>query len=162
MPVALLNYLDRQMLASMQGSVMDSIPSLGLAENREELWGFMLGQFKWVYAAFSLVGGYLADRFSRRLTIAASLFVWSAVTWWTGQVETYDQLLRARSLMGISEAFYIPAALALVRRVEVRVGAATPLRAPSASAALPEPVHSPSPTPPGPSTGPKERGHSRS
>jgi MFS family permease len=114
MPVALLNYLDRQMLASMQGSVMDSIPSLGLAENREELWGFMLGQFKWVYAAFSLVGGYLADRFSRRLTIAASLFVWSAVTWWTGQVETYDQLLRARSLMGISEAFYIPAALALV------------------------------------------------
>jgi MFS family permease len=42
------------------------------------------------------------------------LFVWSAVTWWTGQVTTYDQLLWARSLMGISEAFYIPAALALI------------------------------------------------
>lgn len=114
MPVALLNYLDRQMLASMQTSVMESIPSLGQAENREELWGFMLGQFKWVYAGFSLVGGYLADRFSRRLTICASLFVWSAVTWWTGQVTTYDELLRSRSLMGISEAFYIPAALALI------------------------------------------------
>lgn len=114
MPVALLNYLDRQMLAAMQSSVMDSIPSLGQAENREELWGFMLGQFKWVYAGFSLIGGYLADRFSRRLTICSSLFVWSAVTWWTGQVTTYNELLWARSLMGISEAFYIPAALALI------------------------------------------------
>lgn len=114
MPVALLNYLDRQMLASMQSSVMESIPSLGQAENREELWGFMLGQFKWVYAVFSLVGGYIADRFSRRLTICGSLFVWSLVTWWTGHVETYDELLWARSLMGISEAFYIPAALALI------------------------------------------------
>ena len=114
MPVALLNYLDRQMLASMQSSVMDSIPSLGQAENKEELWGLMLGQFKWVYAAFSLVGGYIADRFSRRFTICGSLFVWSAVTWWTGQVSTYQELLWARSLMGVSEAFYIPAALALI------------------------------------------------
>jgi MFS family permease len=114
MPVALLNYLDRQMLASMQASVMDSIPSLGEAENREELWGFMLGQFKWVYAVFSLFGGYIADRFSRRFAICASLFVWSAITWWTGQVATYQELLWARSLMGISEAFYIPAALALI------------------------------------------------
>jgi MFS family permease len=56
----------------------------------------------------------VADRFSRRLTICASLFVWSAVTWWTGRVTTYDELLVARSLMGISEAFYIPAALALI------------------------------------------------
>ncbi len=114
MPVALLNYLDRQMLASMQSSVMESIPSLGQAKNPEELWGFMLGQFKWVYAVFSLIGGYLADRFSRRLTICSSLFVWSAITWWTGQVTTYEELLWTRSLMGISEAFYIPTALALI------------------------------------------------
>jgi MFS family permease len=114
MPVALLNYLDRQMLASMQSSVMASIPSLGEAANREELWGFMLGQFKWVYAAISLVGGFVADRFGRRLIICGSLFVWSIVTWWTGQVGSYSELVMARSLMGISEAFYIPAALALI------------------------------------------------
>lgn len=114
MPVALLNYLDRQMLASMQTSVMDSIPSLGEAPNREALWGFMLGQFKWVYAIFSLIGGFIADRFSRRWTICGSLFVWSMVTWWTGRVTTYDELLWTRSLMGISEAFYFPAALALI------------------------------------------------
>ncbi len=109
-PVALLNYLDRQMLASMKYSVMADVPSIGSEAN----WGFMLGQFKWVYAFLSPIGGYVADRFSRRFTICGSLFVWSAVTWWTGHVNTYDQLLLARSLMGISEAFYIPAALALI------------------------------------------------
>lgn len=110
MPVALLNYLDRQMLASMKYSVMDSLPSIGT----EARWGLMLGQFKWVYAFLSPIGGYVADRFSRRFTICGSLFVWSAVTWWTGHVSDYRELLVARSLMGISEAFYIPAALAMI------------------------------------------------
>jgi len=48
-PVALLNYLDRQMIASMKTSVMADVPSIGSEAN----WGYMLGQFKWVYAVFS-------------------------------------------------------------------------------------------------------------
>jgi len=109
-PVALLNYLDRQMLAAMKFSVMADVPDIGTDAH----WGLMLGQFKWVYAVLSPVGGYMADRVSRRLTVCGSLFVWSSVTWWTGHVTSFDELLLARSLMGISEAFYIPAALALI------------------------------------------------
>ena len=109
-PVALLNYLDRQMLASMKFSVMRDVPDIAVEAN----WGAILALFKWVYAALSPVGGYLADRYSRRYVIAGSLLVWSAVTWMTGHATTYEQLLGTRALMGISEALYIPAALALI------------------------------------------------
>lgn len=109
-PVALLNYLDRQMLAAMKASMMDDIPDIATKAN----WGIVLGCFKWVYAGLSPVGGYVADRVSRRHVIVASLFVWSAVTLATGYVTTFPQLVAARALMGISEAFYIPAALALI------------------------------------------------
>lgn len=110
MPVAMLNYLDRQMLAAMKSSVMADITSIESDAN----WGYMLGQFKWVYAVLSPFAGFVADRVGRRFTICSSLFVWSAVTWWTGRASTYSELLWTRSLMGISEAFYIPAALALI------------------------------------------------
>ena len=109
-PVALLNYLDRQMLAAMKFSLMTDIPDIRSEAN----WGAILALFKWTYACLSPVGGYLSDRFSRRHVIAVSLVVWSAITWATGQVTTYDQLLLTRAVMGISEAFYIPAALALI------------------------------------------------
>ena len=109
-PVALLNYLDRQMLATMKFSVMHEIPSIEFEAN----WGKILAWFKWVYAICSPIAGYIADRYSRRYVIAGSLFIWSAVTWATGHVTTYEQLLATRAAMGLSEAFYIPAALALI------------------------------------------------
>ncbi len=109
-PVALLNYLDRQMLATMQKSMVEDIPTI----LNEEAWGSVLAAFKWTYAFLSPIGGYIADRFSRKHVICFSLLAWSVVTWITGHVTTMDQLIWARAAMGISEAFYIPAALALI------------------------------------------------
>jgi MFS family permease len=109
-PVALLNYLDRQMLATMKASMVSDIPTIA---NKAD-WGLVLGCFKWTYAILSPFAGYVADRLGRRYVIVASLFIWSIVTWWTGHVTTFHELMTARALMGISEAFYIPAALALI------------------------------------------------
>ncbi len=109
-PVAILNYLDRQMLGTMKASMVADIPSIA---NKAD-WGFVLGCFKWTYAALSPFGGYVADRFSKRWVITLSLFTWSLVTWWTGHVGSFHELVAARALMGLSEAFYIPAALAMI------------------------------------------------
>src|SRR5437762_2610551 len=109
-PVALLNYLDRQMLATMKASMVGDIPSIA---NKAD-WGLVLGGFKWTYALLSPFAGYISDRIGRRQVIGASLLIWSIITWWTGHVTTFHELLAARAMMGMSEAFYIPAALALI------------------------------------------------
>lgn len=109
-PVALLNYLDRQMLATVRASIRADIPTVA----SDEQFAYLMAAFMWVYALLSPVGGLLGDRFDRRRVIALSLLVWSVVTWATGRAETYEQLLWLRGLMGVSEAFYFPAALALI------------------------------------------------
>ena len=109
-PVVLLNYLDRQMVSSIRASIRADIPSIA----NDQDFGTLMAVFMWVYAFLSPVGGFIADKFNRRWTIIGSLFVWSAVTWLTGHCQTYSQMLTCRALMGVSEAFYIPAALALI------------------------------------------------
>jgi len=109
-PVVLLNYLDRQMVASIRSSIRADIPSIA----NDADFGALMAVFMWVYALLSPLGGFIADKFNRRWTVIGSLFVWSAVTWATGHAQTFSQMLTCRALMGVSEAFYIPAALALI------------------------------------------------
>ena len=109
--VVMLNYFDRQLLAVLNASITDGENGIKMSQSE---FGMVTSAFLIVYAALSPVGGYLADRFSRKFIILCSLVVWSVVTWLTGKAETYEELLFARAAMGISEAFYIPAALALI------------------------------------------------
>lgn len=106
--VGCLNYLDRVMITTMRGSLKEAIPMT------EAQFGLLTTAFLVVYALLSPFAGYLADRFNRSRVIIGSLFVWSLITWLTAHAKTYEQLFATRLLMGVSEACFLPASLALV------------------------------------------------
>ena len=108
--VALLNYMDRQMLSTMKSAMMIDITELETAAN----FGRLMAVFLWIYGLMSPVAGLIADRVSRKWLIVGSLFVWSAVTLSMGYATTFNQIFWLRALMGVSEALYIPAGLSLI------------------------------------------------
>lgn len=107
--VSLMNYLDRQMLATMRPYMVNDIPALQDATN----FGRLMAIFLWIYAFMSPISGMIADRLNRKRLIVGSLFVWSGVTVAMGFTDNFNTLYILRAFMGISEAFYIPAALSL-------------------------------------------------
>ena len=108
--VALLNYMDRQMLSTMRESMQADILELESAVN----FGRLMAIFLWIYGFMSPVAGAVADRISRKWLIVASLGVWSTVTLLMGYSTSFNQIYWLRALMGVSEALYIPAALSLI------------------------------------------------
>ena len=108
--VALLNYMDRQMLSTMKPTMQVDIAELQSATN----FGYLMAIFLWVYGFMSPLSGIIADRFNRKWLIVGSLFVWSAVTFSMGYANTFNQLYWLRAVMGVSEALYIPAGLSLI------------------------------------------------
>ena len=108
--VALLNYMDRQMLSTMRPSMETDIPELLSGEN----FGRLMAIFLWIYALMSPVSGIIADKMNRKWLIVGSLFVWSSVTYAMGYANSYNQLYWLRAVMGVSEALYIPAGLSLI------------------------------------------------
>jgi MFS transporter, Spinster family, sphingosine-1-phosphate transporter len=106
--VGLLNYLDRLVITAMREPIVASVPMT------EAQFGLLTSIFLWVYGFFSPVCGFIGDRVSRKWVIFFSLVIWSVVTWVTGHAQTFEQLFWARAVMGISEACYLPAALALI------------------------------------------------
>lgn len=108
--VALLNYMDRQMLSTMRDAMMVDIKELELAAN----FGRLMAVFLWIYGLMSPIAGIIADRINRKWLIVGSLFVWSAVTLLMGYATSFDQIYILRAVMGVSEALYIPAGLSLI------------------------------------------------
>lgn len=108
--VGFLNYLDRQMLSTLQDAIAVDIDALQSATK----FGFLMGIFLWVYGLTSPVAGVIADKVNRKWVVIVSLFVFSAVTFGMGMANTYRQLYILRAMMGLSEALYLPAGLSLI------------------------------------------------
>lgn len=108
--VALLNYMDRQMLSTMQEAMKVDIVEL----NKAEAFGALMAIFLWIYGFMSPIAGMVADCVSRKWLVVGSLFVWSGVTFMMGYADDFQELYWLRAVMGISEALYIPSALSLI------------------------------------------------
>ena len=87
--VALLNYMDRQMLSTMKDAMQIDIIELQSATN----FGRLMAVFLWIYGLMSPMAGIIADRVSRKWLIVGSLFVWSAVTYGMGYADTLCELM---------------------------------------------------------------------
>jgi MFS family permease len=106
--IACLNYTDRMTIFSVFPVLQKQmgLSNIGLA---------LIGSsFLWVYAIFSPVGGYLGDRFPRRRVILGSLVLFSLVTFATGLARSGTELVALRCFLGISEAVFLPPALAYI------------------------------------------------
>ncbi|MBP1728722.1 MAG: rane protein, major facilitator superfamily [Deltaproteobacteria bacterium] len=98
--INLLNYIDRQVLYAVfpliKSSLQISDTSLGLLGS-----AFMV-----VYMCAAPIFGWLGDRGSRVRLAAGGLGIWSLATMLAGVATGYNQLLGARSLVGVGEASY--------------------------------------------------------
>jgi len=106
--VAFLNYFDRNLIASMHDPIAAEF------KLSDAQFGLLTTVFLLSYGILSPLGGYLADKYGRKRIIVFSVCIWSAVTLWTGFVSSFPEMLTARVIMGISEACYIPAGLAMI------------------------------------------------
>jgi MFS family permease len=106
--VCLLNYLDRQLVVAMPGMIKADL-KIG-----DEKFGLLSSMFLWIYGICSPIAGYVADRVGKRPIVMASLLIWSAATFLSGVVTSFEGMLLTRATLGISEAFYMPAAVSLI------------------------------------------------
>ena len=72
--VALLNYMDRQMLSTMQEAMKADIAEL----NKAEAFGALMAVFLWIYGIVSPFAGVVADRVSRKWLVVGSL-IWYGI-----------------------------------------------------------------------------------
>ncbi len=66
--VALLNYMDRQMLSTMQEAMKVDIAEL----NQAEAFGVLMAVFLWIYGIVSPFAGLVADKVSRKWLVVGS------------------------------------------------------------------------------------------
>lgn len=106
--VCLLNYLDRQLVVAMPGMIKADL-KIG-----DEKFGLLSSVFLWIYGICSPVAGHVADRVGKRPIIMTSLLIWSGATFLSGIVTSFEGMLLTRATLGVSEAFYMPAAVSLI------------------------------------------------
>jgi sugar phosphate permease len=108
MLAGIVNYLDRSTLSIANHSVSGE---LGLSASQ---MGLLLSAFSFSYAFSQLPMGALLDRFGARLMLGVGMLVWSIAQLFGGFIQTLQQFLVARIVLGIGEAPQFPAGAKVV------------------------------------------------
>jgi predicted MFS family arabinose efflux permease len=106
--VSAVNYADRTSITSVYALLKRDFGFDDVAI------GALGSLFLWSYALASPFAGRIGDRFRRGRVVMWSLAGWSLVTLLTGFAANRWQLLTLRTMLGLVEALYLPAAMALV------------------------------------------------
>src|SRR2546425_5743034 len=111
--INLFNYIDRYILAAVEPLIADHFFS-ATDETAMAKTGSLATAFLVSYMVLAPVFGWLADRFSRWLLIAAGVAVWSLASGWSGMAGTFTVLVLTRVFVGVGEAAYGPAAPTII------------------------------------------------
>lgn len=79
--------------------------------------GLALSALGITWAAGTLIFGGLSDRFGRKAVIIPATILFSVMSWGTGIVQSFAQLLGARAVMGLPEGAYYSTASATIAEV---------------------------------------------
>ncbi len=108
--VCFFNYADRQSIYSVF-PMLEKDPGLHLTEVQ---LGYVASSFMWVYAGAGWFAGLVGDRFRRKTVVLGGFLFWSLVTLAFSFATRYWHVVALRAVEGFGEAFYFPAAMALI------------------------------------------------
>ncbi|MBV9828063.1 MAG: MFS transporter [Alphaproteobacteria bacterium] len=103
-------FVDRVNLAAAAETIKDD---LGLTNIQ---LGVAFSAFNYAYAPFQLVGGWIADRYGSRRTLAVCALAWALTTMATGAVSGLVTLFAVRFALGMGEGATLPAATRALSR----------------------------------------------
>jgi sugar phosphate permease len=70
--------------------------------------GLVFSAFAYPYVFFTIIGGWVGDRFGARKTLTVAAFIWGAATIFTGMVSGLAAMLLTRVLLGVGEGATFP------------------------------------------------------
>jgi len=109
MVIYVISFVDRQILALLVKPIRAAL------EISDGQMGLLMGfAFALFYTFFGIPLGFVADRYSRRILIAAGLVLWSVMTMGCGLANQFATLLFFRIGVGVGEAALSPAAYSMI------------------------------------------------
>jgi MFS family permease len=108
--VCFFNYADRQSIYSVF-PLLQADSGLQLTDLQ---LSYVASSFMWVYAGAGWFAGLVGDRLRRKTVVLAGFVFWSLVTLAFSFATKYWHVVALRAIEGFGEAFYFPAAMALI------------------------------------------------